>query len=159
MVYDKYFENKTLSSLNVGFTNPVRTYVENYETPLSELVFLKHYNISYSGNIDVQRYYYDSTNYFDCIEFYFPNNISTYIAMSFSWGESTGSIYNSFSFSHTEAIGSIGNGNFRYSEEYSFNTRLELEQDKIIFKSNTSYFQSHSLSKTSGTGMLNIVTM
>lgn len=79
--------------------------------------------------------------------------------MSFSWGESTGSIYNSFSFSHTEAIGSIGNGNFRYSEEYSFNTRLELEQDKIIFKSNTSYFQSHSLSKTSGTGMLNIVTM
>lgn len=53
MTHNQYFEDKTLSSLNVGFTNPVRTYVKNYETPLSKLVFLKHYNISYSGNIDV----------------------------------------------------------------------------------------------------------
>lgn len=159
MVYNQYFENKTLSSLNEGFTNPGRTYVENYEIPLSELVFLKHYNISYSGNMTVQNYYYDSATNFDCMEFYFPNNISSYVAISFSWRESTGTIYNSFSFSHTEANGVVGDGNFCYSEEYSFNTRLELEQNKIIFKSNTDYFQSHSLSKTSGTGILNIVTM
>lgn len=159
MIYDKYFEYKKLSSLNEGFSNPVRSYVENYEVPLSKLIFLKHYNISYNGNMTVQNYYYDSTTYFDCMEFYFPNNINTYIALSFSWSESTGTIYNSFSFSYTNAPGVSENGNFRYSEEYTFNTRLELKQDKIIFKSNTNYFQNHSLSTTSGIGTLNIVTM
>lgn len=159
MVYNQYVEFKTLSSLNEGFTNPVRTYVEDYEIPLSKLVFLKHYIISYSGNMTVQNYYYDSATNFDCMEFYFPNNISSYVAISFSWNESTGTMYNSFSCSHTKATGAGEDGNFRYSEEYSFNTRLELEQNKIIFKSNTSYFQSHSLSKTSGRGTLSIVTM
>ncbi len=53
MIYDKYFEYKKLSSLNEGFSNPVRSYVENYEIPLSKLIFLKHYNISYSGNMTV----------------------------------------------------------------------------------------------------------
>lgn len=53
MVYNQYVEFKTLSSLNEGFTNPVRTYVEDYEIPLSKLVFLKHYIISYSGNMTV----------------------------------------------------------------------------------------------------------
>lgn len=156
---NKYFEYKRLSSLNEGFSNPVRSYVENYEIPLSKLVFLKHYNISYTGNMTVQNYYYDSTNYFDCMEFYFPNNISSYIALSFTWSESTSTIYNSFSFSHTSASGVYSNGNFRYSEEYTFSTRVELEQDKIIFKSNTNFFQNHSLSTTSGTGALSIVTM
>ena len=39
MIYDKYFEYKNLSSLNEGFSNPVRSYVENYEIPLSKLIF------------------------------------------------------------------------------------------------------------------------
>lgn len=158
LTYETYFEYKNLSSLNEGFTNPVRTYTENYTPPLSELVFLKHYRIQYLGNMTVQKYYYDSTNNWDCMEFYFPNNISSYMGVFFTWVESTGTIYNSFSFNHIQFLNNI-NGNFCYSEQYSFNTRFILEQDKIIFKSNTSYFQNHSLSTTSGYGSLNIVTM